>query len=74
MPFHLTKNQRIELSLLRQIGYSMRSAATVLGVSPSMVSRELRRNQAPREQPTTGQWQSGFASLDVLRPTTSNTN
>ncbi len=35
MPFHLTKSQRIELSLLRQLGYSMRSAATVLGVSPS---------------------------------------
>lgn len=47
MPLHLTKQQRIELSLLRQIGYSMRSAATVLGVSPSTVSRELRRNRAP---------------------------
>jgi IS30 family transposase len=47
MPFHLTKKQRIELSLLRQLGYSMRSAASVLGVSPSTVSRELRRNRAP---------------------------
>ena len=41
---HLTQNQRIELSLLRRLGYSQRTAATVLGVSPSTVSRELTRN------------------------------
>lgn len=47
MPLHLTKKQRIELSLLCQLCYSNRAAATVLGVSPSTVCRELRRNQAP---------------------------
>lgn len=44
MHSHLTQNQRIELSLLLRLGHSCRSAATVLGVSPSTVSRELRRN------------------------------
>lgn len=46
MPLHLTKHQRIELSLLRKLGHSMRAAARILGMSPSTVSRELRRNQA----------------------------
>lgn len=45
MHFHLTQNQRIELSLLTRLGYSQRSVALVLGVSPSTVCRELRRNR-----------------------------
>lgn len=44
MPLHLTKQQRIELSLLLRLGHSQRAAAAVLGVSPSTVSRELTRN------------------------------
>lgn len=44
MHSHLTQNQRIELSLLLRLGHSQRQAAIVLGVSPSTVSRELRRN------------------------------
>lgn len=45
---HLTQKQRIELSLLLRLGYSQRAAATVLGVSPSTVCRELRRNSSSR--------------------------
>lgn len=44
MHYHLTQEQRIELSLLMRLGHSQRNAALVLGVSPSTVSRELRRN------------------------------
>ena len=44
MYYHLTQEQRIELSLLLRLGQSQRTAATVLGVSPSTVSRELTRN------------------------------
>jgi IS30 family transposase len=44
MHYHLTQQQRIELSLLLRLGHSQRNAALVLGVSPSTVCRELRRN------------------------------
>jgi len=44
MHYHLTQHQRIELSLLLRLGHSQRKAAQILGVSPSTVSRELRRN------------------------------
>jgi IS30 family transposase len=44
MPSHLTQTQRIELSLLVRLGSSQRAAAAVLGVSPSTVCRELKRN------------------------------
>jgi IS30 family transposase len=44
MHFHLTQHQRIELSLLVKLGYSQRSAAEVLNVSPSTICRELARN------------------------------
>lgn len=47
MYYHLTQQQRIELSLLLQLGHSQRNAALVLGVSPSTVSRELQRNKKP---------------------------
>lgn len=47
MYYHLTQKQRIELGLLLRLGYSYRGAATVLGVSPSTVSRELQRNRRP---------------------------
>lgn len=45
MHSHLTQNQRIELSLLLRLGHTQRQAAAVLGVSPSTISREQRRNQ-----------------------------
>ncbi len=45
MHFHLTQQQRIELSLLTRLGYSQRAVALVLGVSPSTICRELRRNR-----------------------------
>lgn len=44
MYYHLTQQNRIELSLLLQLGHSQRQAAAVLGVSPSTVSREIGRN------------------------------
>ena len=44
MHYHITQEQRVELSLLIRLGHSQRTAALVLGVSPSTVSRELRRN------------------------------
>lgn len=47
MHTHLTQNQRIELSLLTRLGYSQRAVALVLGVSPSTICRELRRNRRP---------------------------
>lgn len=45
MHSHLTQQQRVELSLLTRLGYSQRSVAIVLGVSPSTVCRELTRNR-----------------------------
>lgn len=45
MHYHITQEQRVELSLLTRLGYSQRSVALVLGVSPSTVCRELQRNR-----------------------------
>jgi IS30 family transposase len=47
---HLTQEQRIELSLMQRLGHSQRHTATVLGVSPSTVSRELTRNRVNGER------------------------
>jgi IS30 family transposase len=58
MHFHLTQQQRIELSLLVRLGHSQRNAALVLGVSPSTVCRELRRNSA-----TAGHYHARVARL-----------
>lgn len=58
MHFHLTQQQRIELSLLLRLGNTQRSAALVLGVSPSTVCRELRRNSA-----ATGRYHARVARL-----------
>jgi IS30 family transposase len=44
MHYHLTQEQRIELSLLIRLGHTQRNAALVLGVSPSTICRELKRN------------------------------
>jgi IS30 family transposase len=45
MYYHITQEQRIELSLLIRLGHSQRNAALLLGVSPSTVCRELARNK-----------------------------
>ncbi len=47
MHFHLTQQQRIELSLLLRLGHTQRNAALLLGVNSSTVCRELNRNQKP---------------------------
>ena len=44
---HLTRDQRSQLSGLLRTDFSLREMARLLGVSPSTVSRELRRNRAP---------------------------
>ena len=41
---HLSREQRLELGVLRREGFSLRQIAGRLGVSPGTVSRELRRN------------------------------
>ena len=58
MHFHLTQQNRVELSLLVRLGYSQRAIATELGVSPSTVCRELGRNRK-----TSGQYHPIFARL-----------
>lgn len=42
---HFSKSERLELSILRKKGYSLRQIAAALRRSPSSVSRELRRNK-----------------------------
>ena len=42
---HFSKSERMELSILRKKGYSLRTIAGVLGRSPSSVSREIGRNK-----------------------------
>jgi IS30 family transposase len=44
MHTHLTQEQRNQVSLLLRLNYSQRAAAAVLGVSPSTICRELKRN------------------------------
>lgn len=62
MHFHLTQHQRIELSLLRKLGYSQRAAAAVLGVSPSTVCREFQRNCEP-----SGRYHATYARMQTMR-------
>lgn len=45
---HFTKEKRMELSILRKKGYSLRDIGNVLGVNASSVSRELRKNKLAR--------------------------
>jgi len=42
---HFSKTERMELSILRKKGHSLRDIARELGRNPSSVSRELKRNQ-----------------------------
>lgn len=62
MHFHLTQTNRIELSLLIRMGSSVRAAARTLGVSPSTVSRELRRNSKP-----SGVYHATYARIQAVR-------
>jgi len=61
MHYHLTQEQRIQLSLLTHLGWSQRDTALVLGVSPSTICRELQRNRK-----TSGQYHAS----DARRQTT----
>lgn len=45
----LTKGERLELAILKEKGYSIRSIAKAMKRSPSTVSRELRRNIFQKE-------------------------
>lgn len=62
MHYHLTQHQRIELSLLLRLGNSQRSAAKVLGVSPSTICRELQRNRELNSR-----YHSTYARMQTLR-------
>lgn len=42
---HFSKSERLELSILRKKGYSVRAIAMALQRSPASVSREIRRNK-----------------------------
>lgn len=46
---HFSKNERLELSILRKKGYSLRAIALALKRSPSSVSREVNNNGSRRE-------------------------
>ncbi|NEA37615.1 IS30 family transposase [Streptomyces sp. SID13031] len=50
---YLDRDERYELARLREAGYSLREIGRRMGRSASTISRELRRNHAPR----TGQYQ-----------------
>ena len=41
---HLSREQRVELAVLRREGFSLRQIGERLGTSPGTISRELRRN------------------------------
>lgn len=41
---HLNRSKRMELAILLQKGYSFREIGTVLGIHPSSISRELKKN------------------------------
>ena len=45
---HLSRERRLELAVLKREGFSLRQIAGRLGVSPSTVCRELRRNKTTR--------------------------
>lgn len=42
---HLTRDERAQISLLKQQGYSKRAIARALGRSPATICRELQRNR-----------------------------
>lgn len=46
----LTREQRYQISALKSAGHYQYQIATLVGVHPSTISRELRRNLTPRER------------------------
>lgn len=60
---HLTKYQRIELAVLLRAGFSLRSAAKLLGVHHASLSRELARNRSTNGRGS----QSGYHAGDAQR-------
>lgn len=42
---HLTRDERAQISLLKQQGYSLRAIARALGRNPATICRELQRNR-----------------------------
>ena len=59
---HLSFEDRVEISLMQAQGYGVRHMARRLNRDPSTISRELRRNAAPRAggfeySAATAQWQ-----------------
>lgn len=61
MHYHLTQQQRIELSLMLRLGHTQRNTALVLGVSPSTVCRELKRNTK-----TTEHYHATYARMQTI--------
>lgn len=61
---HLTQEQRYTIFVLRQKGQSISAIARTIGVSPSTVSRELRRNLTPRGKYV---WKSAQAIADARK-------
>lgn len=58
---HLNKQQRIELSLLLKANYSLRQAASLLGVHYTTLSRELRRNAPVKQHARVTNYHAGEA-------------
>ena len=53
-PRYLSEDERVLIGDLLRAGHSVRSVATVLGRSPSTVSREIRRNVSEAATATRG--------------------
>jgi IS30 family transposase len=47
---HITSKQRVELSVLRRAGIAQKDIALILGLNPSSISRELKRNRSKNNQ------------------------
>lgn len=46
--YQLTENERYQIYIMKQAGHTQQYIATMLGRSPSTISRELARNQGLR--------------------------
>src|SRR5690348_1953385 len=62
----LSEDERITIADLRRRGHTLRDIGAQLGRAPSTISRELRRNQAPRAatgrfEPNVWLWHAGSA-------------
>jgi IS30 family transposase len=65
----LDRDERYEIARLRELGLSVRAVAGRLGRAPSTVSRELRRNVAPRTGRYEPERAHGVARRARRRPT-----